>query len=122
MTTTSFFLPFFNLKERHYNNPPANACNPFLSLTYATTPSVVEMLELVLTDGSNFIFTGFSVGSCRNVVTPFYLYFWDRGVEITTFITFSISKNLTYFRHIYQEALLPLNFLPSILYKREGWR
>ena len=117
-----FFLPFFNLEECHYNNPPTNACNPFLSLTYATTPGVVEMLELVVTGGFNFISTGFSAASWNGVVTPFYLNLRFRGVEITTFATFSIRGFSAIFKGISPNCLQTLKLLPSVLHKSVGRR
>ena len=93
-----FFLPFFNLEKCHYNNSSTNACNPFQLLTLPTPAGVGEMLELVVTGGLNFISTGFSAESWNSVVTPFYLNLWKRGVEITTFISFSIRKNLPDFK------------------------
>ena len=55
---TLSFLPFFNLKERHYIIPPIDACNPFQYLTSSTTAGVGEKLELVVTPFSKINFAG----------------------------------------------------------------
>ena len=117
-----FFLPFFNLEECHYNNSSTNACNPFQLLTLPTPAGVGEMLELVVTDGFNFISTGFSAASWNGVVTPFYLNLRFRGVEITTFATFSIRGFSAIFKGISPNCLQTLKLLPSVLYKSVGRR
>ena len=122
MKSTSSFLPYFNLEKCHYIIPPVNACNPFQLLTPPTTLGVGEMLELVVTDGFNFISTGISPASWNVVVTPFYSNLRLKGVEITTCITFSIRVFSSIFKGVFPETLQILNFLPSVLYKSGGWR
>jgi len=122
MATTSIFLPFFYLEKCHYDNSSANACNPFQLLTLPTPAGVGEMLELVGTGGLKFISTGFSAESWNGVVTPFYSNLRFRGVEITTFISFSIRKNLPIFKRFSPNCLQILKLLPSVLYKSVGRR
>ena len=122
MATASFFLHSFNIKERHYDNSSTNSWDPFQLLTLPTPAGVGGMLELVVTGGLNFISTGFSAESWNSVVTPFYLNLWKRGVEITTFISFSIRKNLTDFKRFSPQTLQILKLVPSVLYKSVGWR
>jgi|10_taG_2_1085330.scaffolds.fasta_scaffold188174_2 hypothetical protein len=122
MKTNSLFLPFFNLKECHYDNSSTNACNPFQSQGLPTPLGVVEMLELVVTSGFNFILTGVSAASCNDVVTPFYLDIRFQEVEIPTSVTFSIRAFSTIFRGFFPETLQTLNSLPSVLYKSVGRR
>ena len=122
MKSTSSFLPYFNLEKCHYIIPPVNSCNPFQLLPSTTTLGVGEMLELVVTGGFNFISTGISPASWNGVVTPFYSNLRFKGVEITTFISFSIRRNLPVFKRFSPQSLQLLNFLPSVFYKCEGRR
>ena len=122
MKSTSFFLPFFNLKECHYDNSPKNTCNPFQSLQSPTPAGVGKMLELVGTDGFNFISTGVSGRSLTDVVIPFYSNLRFQVVEITTCITFSIRDYSAIFKGYFHNCLQTLKLLPSVLYKCVGRR
>ena len=117
---TLLLLPFFGLKETwHYTNPP-NSCNPFQSLPSCTTAGVVKKLELVVTVGINFIFTGISAESCGNVVTLSSLIPLKVGSRNIHIISFSIREKLAFFSKIFPKGLQTLRFLPSVLYKNEG--
>ena len=116
------FLPLFNLKERHYNIPPTNACNPFQTLPSSTTAGVVEKLELVVTPFSKFMLTSDfkdELKLCFTNLTPTHPK--TQGL-FSILLPFSISKLSSFFTFISQQPLSILNILPSILHKTQGRR
>jgi len=120
------FLHYFNIEERHYNDPPTNACNLFQYLRSNTTGVLPLMLELVVTADANNIVTGDLRDElelcCYSTIssnTP------DTQVGITNIsasISFSISKFLGFISKIYQDPLQTLNILPLVLHKNGGRR
>ncbi len=126
MTTALSFLPFFNIKKRHYIFPPVIACNPFQSLPSSTTGGVVEMLLLVGTPFFKFVFSGSFKKElelcCSYNFNPFHRDY-KGGFPYRCWVeTFSISNFSAFFSLISQLPLQILNFLPSVLYKCEGRR
>ena len=122
---TLFFLPFFYIKERHYNEPPTSPCKSSVELSSSTTAGVVEMLLLVGTLPCNFISTWISRGELELcfINLPTFLPNKKGGFPaLFKVFTFSIRDFQTYFTLISQHPLQRLNFLPSVLYKSEGWR
>ena len=120
------FLPLFNLKERHYNIPPTNACNPFQSLPSSTTAGVVEKLELVVTPVCKFKFSGSfkkELELCYSYkLNPLPINFQGGFPHQLRVFTFSIRDFPAIITLISQLPLQILNFLPSFLYKSVGRR
>ena len=123
---TLFFLPFFNLKERHYNKPPVFTPNPFQSLPSSTTAGVVEKLELVVTPVSKFKFAGSfkkELELCYSYkLNPSPINFQGGFPYYFKVFTFSIRDFQAIITLISQLSLQTLNFLPSVLYKSVGRR
>ena len=120
-----FFLPFFYLKERHYTKTSIFPCKGASILTSYTPTGVVEMLLLVGTLPCNFISTWISRGELELcfINLPTFLPNKKGGFPaLFKVFTFSIRDFQTYFTLISQHPLQRLNFLPSVLYKSEGWR
>ena len=118
------FLPLFNLKERHYNIPPTNACNPFQTLPSSTTAGVVEKLELVVTPVSKFKVSGsfkkeleLCYSSKLNLLPINFQGGFPHQLRV---FTFSIVDFPAIYILISQLSLQTLNFLPSFFYKSVG--
>ena len=121
---TLFFLPFFNLKERHYINPPVFTPNPFQSLPSSTTAGVVEKLELVVTPVCKFKFSGSfkkELELCYSSKLNLLPINFQGGFpyQLRVF-TFSIVDFPAIYILISQLSLQTLNFLPSFFYKSVG--
>ena len=120
----STFLYYFNLKERHYINPPTNAWDLLQHLRSTTTGVVPLMLELVVTADANSIFTGDLRDElelcCYSTIssnTP------DTQVGVSnnsSLISFSLSNFSVIISKIFQDPLLLLKILPSVLHKSAG--
>lgn len=123
---TLSFLPFFNLKERHYIIPPIDACNPFQYLTSSTTAGVGEKLELVVTPFSKINFAGtfkeeleLCCSSKLNLLTTHFQGGFPYSFKVFTFSIRDFQAIITLFP---QQPLSILNNLPSVLHKTQGRR
>ena len=114
------FLPLFNLKERHYNIPPTNACNPFQTLPSSTTAGVVEKLELVVTPFSKYMLTSDFKDELKLCFTNLNTLLGAKQGGLLPFLPFSLRRFLSIFRSIPGEVLQILKILPSVLYNNEG--
>ena len=119
---TLFFLPFFYIKERHYNKPPIFPCKSSSTLTFSTTAGVVEMLYPVVTLEDKFKFRGAFKDELKLCFTNLTFSTINLKGWISILFTFSTRKISSYFTFISLLSLLSLNNLPSVLYKCEGWR
>ena len=92
------FLHYFNIEERHYNDPPTNACNLFQYLRSNTTGVLPLMLELVVTADANNIVTGDLRDElelcCYSTISSNYPVTQVGVSNISASISFSISKFL----------------------------
>ena len=119
-----FFLHYFNIEKGHYINPPTNAWDLLQHLRSTTTGVVPLMLELVVTADANSIFTGDLRDElelcCYSTIssnTP------DTQVGVSnnsSLISFSLSNFSVIISKIFQDPLLLLKILPSVLHKSAG--
>ena len=122
-----FLLNYFNIKERHYIDPPINAKKSpllLLSLALETQFPNVGMLLPVVTADLKFILSSVfkqeleqSCYSTLNIKLSI-LQVWIS--KVFTISTFSIRPFLELFNHNFQDPLETLNISPSVLYKSVG--
>ena len=118
------FLHYFDIEERHYNDPPTNACNLFQYLRSNTTGVLPLMLELVVTADANSIFTGDLRDElelcCYSTISSNYPVTQVGVSNISALVSFSLSNFSAFIRKIFQDPLLQLKILPSVLHKNAG--
>ncbi len=122
----STFLYYFNIEKGHYIDPPTNACDLLQYLRFNTTGVLPLMLELVVTADFNSILTGDLRDElelcCYSTISsnPPALQVWISNISAS--ISFSISNFSGFIRKIFQDPLVLLKILPSVLHKNAGRR
>ena len=118
------FLYYFNIEKGHYIDPSTNACNLFQHLRSNTTGVLPLMLELVVTADANNIVTGDLRDElelcCYSTISSNYPVTQVGVSNISALVSFSLSKFSAFIRKIFQDPLLQLKILPSVLHKNAG--
>lgn len=118
------FLHYFNIEKGHYNNPPTNAWDLLQYLRFNTTGGLPLMLELVVTADANSIFTGDLRDElelcCYSTISSNYPVTQVGVSNISALVSFSLSNFSAFIRKIFQDPLLQLKILPSVLHKNAG--
>ena len=118
------FLHYFDIEKGHYNDPSTNACNLFQYLRSNTTGVLPLMLELVVTADANSIFTGDLRDElelcCYSTISSNYPVTQVGVSNISALVSFSLSNFSAFISKIFQDPLLQLKILPSVLHKNAG--
>ena len=118
------FLHYFNIEKGHYINPPTNACDLLQYLRSNTTGGLPLMLELVVTADANSIFTGDLRDElelcCYSTISSNYPVTQVGVSNISALVSFSLSNFSAFISKIFQDPLLQLKILPSVLHKNAG--
>ena len=118
------FLHYFNIEKGHYNNPPTNAWDLLQYLRFNTTGGLPLMLELVVTADANSIFTGDLRDElelcCYSTISSNYPVTQVGVSNISALVSFSLSNFSAFIRKIFQDPLVLLKILPSVLHKNAG--
>ena len=118
------FLHYFNIEKGHYNNPPTNAWDLLQYLRFNTTGGLPLMLELVVTADANSIFTGDLRDElelcCYSTISSNYPVTQVGVSNISALVSFSLSNFSAFISKIFQDPLVLLKILPSVLHKNAG--